>query len=105
MAQVRISRAALADFDEIMDYLDHVAGRVVADRYAAQFTAVFDMIAVHPGAGALRHKLGRDTRLLSVPPYAIYYDGQPKSDTAVVLRILRGRRKATRALLGEGLQE
>ena len=105
MAEVRVSRAAVADFDEIMTYLERAAGRPVADRFAAEFTAVFESIAAHPGLGAPRPKLGRVARLVSVPPYSIYYDGKPKGDVAVILRIVRGRRQATKALMNEGRQD
>ena len=104
MANVRVSKVALADFDEIMNYLEHVAGRAVADRYAAEFTNVFEAIATHPGLGAPRPKLGRDARLVSVPPYSIYYDGGPKGHIAIILRIVRGRRRATNTLVNEGRQ-
>ena len=104
MADVRVSKAALADFEEIMNYLERVAGRAVADRYAAEFTNVFEAVAAHPGLGAPRPRLGRDARLVSVPPYSIYYDGKPKGDIVIILRIVRGRRRATKALVNEGRQ-
>jgi toxin ParE1/3/4 len=102
MAKVQLSIVARADYDEIMDYLRNAGGQAVVDRYQADFFAAFDQIAAFPGSGAPRRNLGATVRLLVLKPYSIYYEGRPKSDVVLVLRILRGRRRVTKKLLAEG---
>jgi plasmid stabilization system protein ParE len=102
VTNVRLSAEARADYSSIMDYLESAGGSNVAERYEAAFISAFDQIAAFPGCGAPRRKLGPNVRLLVINPYAIYYQGQPKDNAVLVMRILRGRRRVTRQLLGEG---
>jgi toxin ParE1/3/4 len=93
VAVIRVSPAALADIEEIMDYLIAVAGQALAAKYEHDFNALFERIAAHPGIGAPRPKLGRNVRIMTVTPFSIYYDGAPTSDLAAILRVVRGRRR------------
>jgi toxin ParE1/3/4 len=102
VADVRLSAQARSDFDSIMDYLDHAGGVAVTERYRLDFVAAFERLAAFPGSGSPRPKLGAHVRLLVIKPYSIYYEGRPKGSTVLVLRVVRGRRRATRKLLAEG---
>jgi toxin ParE1/3/4 len=104
MAKVQLSTAARADYDEIMEYLRTAGGQAVVDQYQSDFFAAFDQIEVFPGSGAPRGHLGASVRLLVLKPYSIYYEGRPKGDAVLVLRILRGRRRVTKKVLAEGRQ-
>ena len=48
-----------------------------------------------PGTGTPRSQLGSETRVASVEPYLIFYDGGPQSEVVHVLRILHGHRNIT----------
>jgi plasmid stabilization system protein ParE len=88
MAEVRLSVAAQIDFDELIDYLAEVAGKATAAKYAQQIQAQINLISDFPGLGAPRSELGAITRMISVDPYLIFYDGRPRSRRVRVLRIL-----------------
>ena len=105
MAEVRLSRIAQADFDAIVDYLADVAGRRVAVAYAEQLQASLNLLADFPGMGAPREQFGPETRMVSVNPYLIFYDGAAGGATAAVLRILDGRRDITPALIARGREQ
>jgi plasmid stabilization system protein ParE len=75
MAEVRLSPVAQADFDEILDHLVVVAGNQVAANYAERLQAVANRLAAFPGLGTPHRHLGSATRVVSVDPYLIFYDG------------------------------
>jgi len=102
MAEFRLSRAAQADFDEIVDYLRQVAGNRVASDYGDRLRATINRVAQSPGIGSPRQFLGPETRQTGVCPYLIFYDGGPGSETVHVLRILHGRRNITPQLIARG---
>jgi plasmid stabilization system protein ParE len=102
MAEVRLSIAAQIDFDELIDHLAEVAGRATAVKYAQRIQAQINLIADFPGLGAPRSQLGAKTRMTSVNPYLIFYDGGPRSRMVHVLRILHGHRNITPRLIARG---
>ena len=102
MAEVRLSPIAQADFDEILDHLVVVAGNQVAANYAEKLQALANRLAAFPGLGTPRRHLGSATRVASVDPYLIFYDGGPRSNTVHVLRILHGHRNITPQLIARG---
>lgn len=102
MAEVRLSSAAQADFDAVIDHLADVAGKRVAAEYADRLDAALGRIAEFPGIGATRQHLGAQTRIVVVSPYVIFYDGGPDSPTVDVLRILHGHRHITPELIARG---
>jgi plasmid stabilization system protein ParE len=104
MAEFRLSSAAQTDFDEITDYLVEVAGRSIAANYGERLRAAVNRVAESPGIGSPRQHLGPETRMTSVDPYLVFYDGGPDSDTVHVLRILHGRRNFTPDLIARGRQ-
>ena len=105
MAEVRLSVAARIDFDELIDYLAEAAGAAIAVKYAQRIRAQINLIADFPGVGAPRSKLGATTRMTSVSPYLIFYDGGPTSRTVHVLRILHGHRNITPKLIARGREK
>jgi len=102
MARVRLSPAALADFDSIIDHLVEVAGNRTAADYAERIQAALNRLVMFPGLGAPRPRFCRRTRMTSVPPYLIFYDGGPRSRVVEVLRIVHGRRNITPRLVARG---
>lgn len=102
MAGFRLSSAAQADFDEIIDYLVNVAGSRIAVDYAERLRASVNLVAQSPGIGSPRRHLGPETRVTIVRPYLIFYDGGPRSETVHVLRILHGHRNITPELIARG---
>ena len=102
MAHVRISPAAQADFDSIVDELAIVKGATVATRHAAAFRRFMNQLVDNPGLGAPRRKLGARIRMLIVSPYLIFYEGTPKAKSVTVLRIRHGSRRITRRTIAAG---
>ena len=102
MAQLRVSSAAQGDFDEIVDYLAEAAGRRTAANYADRLRMAINRAAAFPGVGSPRPQLEPQTRVTSVAPYLICYDGGPHSEAVHVLRILHGHRNITPELIARG---
>jgi plasmid stabilization system protein ParE len=99
MARLIVTVAARDDLRGIIDYLETHAGTAVAMRYAAEFDAALNRISEFPALGSPRRELGPGTRLVVVSPYLVLYEHRSADDTAVMLRVLDGRRNITGALL------
>ncbi len=99
MARVVITEPADADSAEIISDLTAKAGELVADRYEAEFGALYLRLASFPESGSLRPKLGRFIRIGLVSPYVVVYRHAPGDDLVAVIRILHGRRRITRRTL------
>lgn len=100
-ALIRLTRVAYSDLDQIIDELTLRAGRPVADKYERVIEAAFHRISDHPGIGSPRRSLGPNLRVMVVHPFLIFYEGEPKSEIATVLRIVHGRRRIDRNLIDE----
>ena len=98
MARLVVSPEASADIDEILDWLEREAGRVVAHRYAERFRAAFGHFMAFPEIGARRRKLHADMRIWAITPYVIFYRFDHNTETVTVVRILHGRRDLTKTL-------
>jgi toxin ParE1/3/4 len=61
-------------------------------KYDAAFRALLSRLAVFPGLGAPRPELGEGIRTYVLHPYVVIYEGGPGSETAVIHRIVHGRR-------------
>lgn len=96
MARIVISPEADTDSASILDDLAGKAGAVVADRYEAEFDAVYNRLVAHPESGAPRPHLGKHVRICVVPPYVVFYEYIEADDTVQILRVAHGRRKITR---------
>ncbi len=99
MARVVITGPADADSAEIIGDLTAKAGELVADRYEAEFEALYLRLATFPESGSPRPKLGRFIRIGLVSPYMVVYRHAPGDDLVAVIRILHGRRRITRRRL------
>jgi plasmid stabilization system protein ParE len=104
MAKARLSAQARLDLLSIIEHLTDVAGARTAREYDIGFKDAIDSIGASPGIGSPRQHLGAETRVSSVAPYLIIYDGGPDSDMVHVLRILHGRRDITPELVARGRQ-
>jgi toxin ParE1/3/4 len=102
MATVRLSLRARFDLFSIIEHLTDVAGPRTARRYDDDFKRVVENLSASPGTGSPRPHFGLETRVTSVLPYLIFYDGGPHSETVHVLRILHGRRNITPELIARG---
>ena len=96
----RIAITADADSAEILRHLDRKAGAHVADRYEADFDSLYELLARFPNSGAPRPALGKDMRIGVVFPYVVLYEYADTDDVVTIMRIVDGRRKITRRLLG-----
>ena len=101
MPFLRISRRAQADFDQIIEYLNDVAGPLVAGKYGRDIQAAINRIAGLPGLGSPRPALGADVRVAIVRPYLIFYEAAPEDGSVFVLRILHGHRDITGEMMEE----
>ena len=99
MARVVITEPADADSSEIVRDLTARAGELVADRYDADFDALYLRLATFPESGSPRSKLGRFVRIGLVSPYVVVYRHVPDDDLVAVIRIVHGRRRITRRML------
>ena len=97
MAQPVLSAGALADLDDLLDYLACEAGSRVAANYRRDLFHLFELLTDAPALGAPRPSLGRRVRVSVVAPYLVIYRLDGKTPT--VLRILHGRRKISGAML------
>ncbi|MEJ0078553.1 MAG: type II toxin-antitoxin system RelE/ParE family toxin [Alphaproteobacteria bacterium] len=104
MPQVRLSRRAQEDFDEIVGYLFEVAGAGVSARYAQEIRAAINGLATLPHIGPPRHELGAHVRMRIVAPYLIFYDPVSLDGIVEVLRILHGARDIREDLVQRGRQ-
>jgi toxin ParE1/3/4 len=99
VTRVIISPEADADSGAILSDLAAQAGPRVADRYEADFDAVYERLAVFPQLGAPRARLSKDLRMCIVLPYLIFYEYLEAKETVTILRIVHGKRKITRKFL------
>jgi plasmid stabilization system protein ParE len=102
MATVRLSLQARQDLLSILAYLTEVAGPRTARKYDTKFKSEIRRLKRFPGIGSPQAEFGSETRLLTVNPYLIFYDGAPRGATVHVLRILDGRRDITQEMVAPG---
>ena len=99
MARIVVTSLADADTAEILYHLGREAGAPVADRYEADFEALYKLLANFPNSGAPRPILGKDMRIGVVFPYLVLYEFAEIDDVVTIMRVVHGRRKITRRLL------
>ena len=102
MAAVTFSPQGRQDLFDILTAMNNIAGVRTARSYEVQFQAAAIRFSETPGIGALRAEFGPNTRIWTVEPYVIFYDGEPKGEAVTVLRILHGRRKISEAMIADG---
>jgi toxin ParE1/3/4 len=89
MARIVYSPRARADLNEIWDYIaaDNIAA---ADRVAARFDSIFDLLAQRPRMGRLRDEIAEGVRTFPAGNYLLLY--RPTNDGIDVLRVIHGAR-------------
>ena len=105
MARVSLSSQARRDLFSILATLSDAAGPRTARKYDTEFKRVVRRLTRFPGIGAPRPQLGAETRIVTVAPFVVFYDGGPKSRMIHVLRILHGRRNITPRLVARGREK
>ena len=103
MAQVVFTASADADSGDILADLVAKAGAAVAERYDAEFDALYRRLQQFPEIGSPRPALGRLVRVGIISPYVVVHEYFEADDTVVILRIVHGRRKLTRRMLPAGV--
>lgn len=99
---VRLSLQARRDLLSVLAYLTEVAGSRTARKYDAAFKLELRLLKRFPGMGSPRAEFGPETRLLTVYPYLIFYDGVPRGAMVHILRILDGRRHLSPEMIARG---
>ncbi len=99
MARVVITGLADADSTAIIHDLTSTAGELVADRYEADFDALYRRLERFPESGAPRPALGAYVRIGVVPPYNVIHEYIEANDTVTIMRIVHGRRRITRGMM------
>ncbi len=99
MPRVVITDPADADSTEIIRDLTAKAGELVADRYEAEFDALYQRLATFPESGSPRPALGRLVRIGLVSPYNVIYEYVEAGDAVTIMRIVHGRHRITRRML------
>ena len=99
MARIVITASADADTASILADLAAKAGAIVAERYDAEFDALYRRLERFPESGAPRPGLGQLVRIGIVLPYNVIHEYIDTDDVVMILRILHGRRRITRRML------
>ncbi|SRR5258705_12680051 len=99
MTRILVTERAKQDLRDILTDLNHRAGHVVASRYAADFKNIYRRLIRFAASGPPRLSLGPKARIKFVHPYVVIYDHDAEADTAIVLRVLHGRRDITVKLI------
>ena len=100
IARVIVTDLADADTAQILDEIIREAGYRAADKFNARVEDLYDRLGSHPDSCQARPKLGANIRVGVVHPYLVIYRHAEGADTASIIRIIHGRRKITRRLLG-----
>jgi toxin ParE1/3/4 len=95
---VRLSRAALRDIDDLLLYMQRTWGTRRRVSYLAAFYRTLGRLFRYPAAGRPRDDLFLGCRDIHVEQHVIYYY-QPDDATIVVRRILHQRQHAGVAVI------
>lgn len=87
---LRVTRAADADLNEIIDYLEEEAGTAVAGRFADRLDAELAKLAHLGHSGVSREWIGPGLRLTIFASYCIYF--RLTDDETIVVRVLHASR-------------
>jgi toxin ParE1/3/4 len=100
MARVIVTAPADADTADILAKIFTEAGKITAAKFNSRFEGLYDRLTDHPDIGPLRPKLGPHIRIGLAPPYVVIYRHVEGEDAVSIIRVLHGRRRLTRKLLG-----
>ena len=98
MATYRVTNSAIADLDNIWDYLEGLASDNVATRQLDQLRIRFELLSDNRFLGRPRTEYNPDLRSYAVPnlPYVIFY--LPRDFGVEIVRVLHGSRRLTSLL-------
>jgi toxin ParE1/3/4 len=94
---VRLSRSALQDIDDVLLYTQRTWGTRQRASYRAAIYRALGRLAQFPDSGRSRDDLFPGCRSLQVELHVIYYY-QPENATIVVRRVLHQRQDASAAV-------
>ena len=98
MGRLRFSPAAAHDLQKLSEDIAAAAGERVALAFVAQLRHSLEHLTDFPRMGRTRRALGPGVRSWAFSSYVAFYR---ESDPGVeIIRILHGRRRITRSLLG-----
>ena len=95
MSELVISREALADLDEVWDYLSRRNAAAAGD-LIDRFFAAARRHAQFPKMGQAREDVSPGLRCFTARPYVAFY--RIEGDCVIVLRFLHGRRDPKRVM-------
>jgi len=101
VTRVVVTSSADADTAFIIGDLAAKAGALVANRYNADFDALYRRLETFAESGSPRPKLGRFVRVGLVSPYVLVYRHVPNDDLVLIVRIVHGRRRITLRMLSQ----
>ena len=99
MTQLKVTRRAARDTDEIFDYLANVAGTRTAERHFLRIQQTIERLVDWPEATQRRPELGHNVRLAVVAPFVVIYRYESENDVLTILRVLHGRRNVTNQMI------
>ena len=91
---VRYATAARQDLAKIADDLAEARGGEFAAQYVESLQRRIETLSTSPKRYRVRRRLGDGLRLRPEAPYHVFYRVEP--DHVLIVRILHGRRRATR---------
>ena len=97
MGHLRYSPAARAALENITRDVLANNGRVVAERVVARLRKSLATLALFPGTGRKRPRLGRDLRSWPVRPWVAFY--RIVGEDIEIVRIIHGKRRISRTLI------
>jgi toxin ParE1/3/4 len=89
MAEIRLSRHARADLDEIWTYIARDKSDA-ADRFVELLVSKFPLLADHPDLGRSRPELAAEVRSFPVKNYLILY--RSRTGLLEIVRVVSGYR-------------
>jgi toxin ParE1/3/4 len=100
VAQLRFAPAAARDIQKISDDIKAAAGKDIALAFVGRLRRSLEGLVAFPGMGRLRRRFGSGVRSWAVPPYVAFY--RQSGNDVEIIRIVHGKRRITRALMGGG---
>ena len=98
MGELRFAPTAARDLEKIAEDIEAAAGVRVALKFVGSLRRSLETLANNPLVGRRRIGLGIGVRSWAVWPYVTFY--RPNGPDAEIIRIIHGRRRITRRLLG-----
>ena len=101
---LKLTPRAVADLDEITDFLESVSSEETAEKFIRGLKKRFDRLLAIPTMGLPRDRLQSGLRVILHHDYAIYYYVDTAGNRLVVLRIIHGARDLQRVIDAGGFE-